>query len=597
MALSREGTSRFYYEIYQETSTGDFGIEVARGPLFRCHTNILTRVPGFLGKVRECGKPRPRTVEEGSVVEPKEFFKERGYTKLLEDIGFLQFSQPIERSAFGDPIAKLNKRADPLKPGYTTALPLSGDTGAVKRHNPFFLAERYEVECECEVMCELLRFIYQGKVSHFDAKPRNQIEKKALCQKMLALCYDAERFSVDALFEQLLGWFGARAFIDVGERNFADAFYHLEHFKRRCTEEHSRNFLIETVTGDMLAGREQFKAVTRDARWASLPVEFVENILNFDHLPISSESEVLNLIERWNAKADQPRLVRLLCCFRPDGESRQAIVTWLTGMGWLTSSGEIPEGLPEIRLVKRILDGSASKGKAPRRNRREAEDLSSTMGLLQLEDNESPEAAQRAAAAEATFVHYKGASAAGTGSSFSIGAQQRLVQADVIRKSGLSRLRLVLSNPRRLLWHIEHEVFVGLSFGDNKYFGFLCSATSFSGIFSVRALSSAAPEPGPKVHLTGSGNKVEFDLVLEVQLQRVNKVVVCKLSVILDNVLKTDELFQIANETLTRGSGLRFQVVGTGLGDDEVDVQLSWVSGGGGPGSEEEMAGTIDIID
>merc|ERR1711972_150235 len=121
--------------------------------------------------------------------------------------------------------------------------------------------------------------------------------------------------------------------------------------------------------------------------------------------------------------------------------------------------------------------------------------------------------------------------------------------------------------------------------GEGKYFGYLCSATSFSGIFSVRALASAAPAPNAPAHITGSGNKVEFDLALEIQVQRANLVVVCKLSVIFANMTVTEEHFQISYETLAFGPGLRFQVVATGLGDEEVDAQLAWV-GGGGPSDE-----------
>merc|ERR1719199_938963 len=119
---------------------------------------------------------------------------------------------------------------------------------------------------------------------------------------------------------------------------------------------------------------------------------------------------------------------------------------------------------------------------------------------------------------EAVFVHYRGMAPVSRGFSFSLGSQQRLVQTQAIRTPGIQRLRVVLSNPRLVLWDPEHEVFVGISYGDGRYFGYLCSATAFSGIFSVRALASAAPAPNAPVHLTGSGNKVEFDVEVDVQL-------------------------------------------------------------------------------
>lgn len=71
-------------------------------------------------------------------------------------------------------------------------------------------------------------------------------------------------------------------------------------------------------------------------------------------------------------------------------------------------------------------------------------------------------------------------------------------------------------------------------------------------------------------------------------------VVLCKLSVIFANLTVTEEHFQISFETLFQGAGLSYQVIGTGLGDDEVDVQLAWV-GGGGP--SEEVDPTIHGFD
>merc|ERR1712146_589058 len=76
------------------------------------------------------------------------------------------------------------------------------------------------------------------------------------------------------------------------------------------------------------------------------------------------------------------------------------------------------------------------------------------------------------------------------------------------------------------------------------------------------------------------GNKVEFDCAIEVQLTRVNMVVTCKLSIISRNETLTEDLFQVSHHTLKEADGLRYQVVATGLEDQEVDVQLGWVSGG-----------------
>lgn len=431
-------------------------------------------------------------------------------------------------------------------------------------------------------MAELLRFVYQGLMSFFDIHPETDRDREVLTHNMLHMCFDAERYSVDRLYAKLLHWFGHECYYVIGERCFADAFYHLQHFEVSVTEEFSRQMLVRTVTGDMLATREQFRAVTRDPRWSSLPVDFVEDTLNYDGMPISSETEVLSLIERWNANADKKKehIVRLLCCFRPDEETQQTFVSWLVSMGWLMPDGSVPD-VPELLGLRKIVSGGL-KGRPPRRNVR-------NFDLLEVEQEQGKDN-------DVTFVHYKGASAVASGCSFSVGSQQRLVQAEPIRVSGIQRMRVVLSNPRVVLWNPEHEVFVGLSYGEGRYFGYLCSCTAFSGIFSVRALASAAPAPNAPAHLTGSGNKVEFDLALEVQVQRANMVVVCKLSVIFANLTVTEEHFQISHETLALpGPGLRFQVVATGLGDEEVDVQLAWV-GGGGPANDLEVAtGDVDF--
>lgn len=202
---------------------------------------------------------------------------------------------------------------------------------------------------------------------------------------------------------------------------------------------------------------------------------------------------------------------------------------------------------------------------------------------------------EQSAEGEFPFVHYKGPVAVAKGFSFQLGSSQRLVQAEPVRTSGIQRLRVVLCDSKKLLWDPEHEVFVGLSYGQGKYFGYLCSATAFSGIFSVRSLTSAAPEPNPPVHLTGSGNKVEFDIALEVQLQRVNMIVQCKLSVIMKSETVSEELFQLSSDTVKYGQGLQFQLVATGLKDEEIDVQLGWVSGGGN--EEAEAAAGINVSD
>jgi hypothetical protein len=573
---------------------------VEKGPLFRCHTYILMMTPGFIGKVRQFGRPLPRAVDNTKLCPAKEYFNVMGYTGLMEDVEFCSFARPIEESALTQGSMSMAKRhADPMAPGFTTAMPLSGTTGCIRRRDPYFLSERYEVDCDCEVLAEILRFCYQGHSAFLYLRPRTDVEKEVLKDKMLRLCFKTELFSVDMLFEQVLEWFDNACFKMVGERNFADAFFHLQHFEGQCTEVHSRRRLLETVTGDMLATRKQFRCITRDPRWASLPVDFVESTLKFDGMPISSEMEVLNLIERWNAAADKPKemVIKLLGCFRPDEESADHLFNYLSGQGWLGPNGEPSKpvaNMPELLAVLKLMDPKHYTKLKPRHNLagKDAEEAECQAILDAAKDSQTsgggaakpkvgkPQETEGAGDVEAAFVHYRGMTPVSRGFSFSLGSQQRLVQTQAIRTPGIQRLRVVLSNPRLVLWDPEHEVFVGISYGDGRYFGYLCSATAFSGIFSVRALASAAPAPNAPVHLTGSGNKVEFDCAIEVQLTRVNMVVTCKLSIISRNETLTEDLFQVSHHTLKEGDGLRYQVVATGLEDQEVDVQLGWVSGG-----------------
>lgn len=571
----------YFREIFQETSNGDFGLLVKNGPLFRVHSHILNASGGFMGKVRQFGKMVSRTMDADKMPRPKDYFKQHGLDRLLADLKSIQFSQPV--AAFGATGADGKKLADPLKPGFTTAHFIGGATGSVTRCDPFFLAECYEIPCDCERMVELLRFVYRGDMAFFHDAPINDKDRKLLTSKMLHMCFDAEMYSVDNLYQELLKWFGSKAFSIIGQTNFADAFYHLQHFELNCTEEHARRSLLKTITGPMLESREQFRAVTRDTRWGSLPVEFVQESLSYDQMPIASETEVLNLIERWNAKADKDKehIVRLLGCFRPDQETMGTLLSWLRSNGWITQDNKVVDAAGLGGLAKVVAGTASGKGnfgkpKPPRKN------VNSTVAL---KDNSEPD--PLAEQADATFVQYEGTNAIKQGCSFTLAAQQRLLQGDVMRHAGISRLRVGLYSPGGPNWNPDHEVFVGLSYGEGKYFGYLCSVTGFDGIFSVRALTSASPEPSSPVHITGSGNKVEFDLSLEVQLQRVNMVVTCKLGVIFNGTTTTEELFQVSYATLTTGPGLRYQVVATGLEKKVIEVQLAWV-GGGGPRDEIE---------
>merc|ERR1711904_486379 len=90
------------------------------------------------------------------------------------------------------------------------------------------------------------------------------------------------------------------------------------------------------LTQRTLCVRSHFRLVTRDSRWSTLPFKFMHEILMDDDLAIGSETEVLNLIERWNAQSDKKKLeiVRLMASFRPDKNSRKDLEMSFANLGF-----------------------------------------------------------------------------------------------------------------------------------------------------------------------------------------------------------------------------------------------------------------------
>ncbi len=173
-----------------------------------------------------------------------------------------------------------------------------------------------------------------------------------------------------------------------------------------------------------------------------------------------------------------------------------------------------------------------------------------------------------------------------------------ILQGHKIHKPGKYTLRVSLIQSRRSLWPSDHQVFVGLSYGTNSptnqmirskcgtFFGFLCGASPFLGIFEIQALSGASPKPEAPIFITGSAAKFEFDLDLVVNLTQVNQIVTCTLAVGAGGMAcgsssgNRIQTFQTGLRTLIHpNEGLRFVIVPTGLNvDDEMEARLNWVS-------------------
>jgi len=577
------GAGRLFFEIFQETSSGDFGIETKSGVLFRCHTHILETTPGFLMKVRETGTVMPLTVDDAKVTLPSVYFKKNKLERLMPDVEFAQFSRQQHMSVLAGG-SGLTKTANPFAPGMTTANAISGSLGAVTRRNPFRLGERYTVECDVEKMVEILRFIYLGYTALFDLKPKEK-EKDVYVAKMVDMFFLSDKFAVDKLFDQLLTWFRYKCRKVCGDHNFADTWYQMEHFvNHQCQEKLFRDQLRKTLL-EMLSDRVHFRLVTRDSRWTSLKIDLVQEILSYDDLAIGSETEILNLVERWNANADKKKsdIISLLSNFRPDAESRKVLRMWFANMGLNPQEDDGPSMESPDDPLFTLWKGTSTKKP---RNNLEGKDLEGFKAEIQQAEAEAQKAAAEAAAAaaqeekETQFVQYDQATRVNSGFSFNLREQQLIIQRMPFRKAGTYRMRTTLTQNKSPLWITQHEVFVGVTYGQNRYFGYICGLSAYSGIFSVQTFASVSPGPNAPVHLTGSGNKMEFDIELDIEMQRINKIVCCKLSIILNNTTLTEDPFQVTYQTLKNGDGLRYQVVGAGLSDGEVDVSLAWVGGG-----------------
>ena len=166
---------------------------------------------------------------------------------------------------------------------------------------------------------------------------------------------------------------------------------------------------------------------------------------------------------------------------------------------------------------------------------------------------------------------------------FTLEASDTLLQIEKMSKAGVYRMRTSLTQKLELLWKETHDVFIGVIYGQNRFFGYMCSVSPFLGIFELKNVSSVAPRAERSVYLTGSGNKMEFDIELEIMMGRVNNVVGAKMAIVANNTAITRDEFQIKSTTLKApdAPGLRFQIVPIGLQlDEQIDVRLSWVSNG-----------------
>lgn len=158
-----------------------------------------------------------------------------------------------------------------------------------------------------EDFIELIRFVYTGQI---DINGGN----------VAALLTLSDKYCIDDLVDLCLKYI--RESFDV------DTFFKFHNFATL----NSASF--EKLKEQLLAGLRQRRnlcAITKDVRWSELPIEFVEEVLSQDDLPIASEAEVLTLIVQWIGvrRRSYQDVRRLLRAFR----KAQSLVVRVSDIG------------------------------------------------------------------------------------------------------------------------------------------------------------------------------------------------------------------------------------------------------------------------
>lgn len=559
--------AELFPEIFQATSVGDIGIEVANGPLFRCHSHILeTEAPGFLAKCRlspslnrSVSELAPAiTIQDAVARDPK-------LKRLKADLEFTRFSEDVNMSRVAGHRGNLVQEL--RSPGYSTATKVSGTIGSIRNRDIFFLAERYEVHEPLERIVELLRYIYRKNVAYFSMIPKTPEEKEDLQKSMIDMLYLSDKYCVDALLTDVIEWIRTKCRNLCGDVPFGDACYQTEYYCRERCQEPIHKAQLRQLVLDLSTDRQQLRVITKDERWMSLSFGLLEDMLSLDAFAIGSEDEIMGLIERWNGNADKNKaeIAKLLNCYRVCEKTWDSYLRAFQNLGWPPPS-------------KAIL--SAPGRKQPRDN------LSTHELTEMMEEFAAEKQRQKMAAAtkrreerDQLFIAYDNGERVQSGFAFCLVQGRTIMQNVAVRAAGSYRARVAFSQSVKPLWDPTHELFTGIIFGENRYLGYICGQSPYDGVFRLQSFRSGAPKPGAPVHFTGSGTKMEFDVELGVSIQRVNEVVDCSLSILSNNTVVSLTDFQVQNSTLLDGTGLRFQIMGTIPPPGSIDVNIAWVGG------------------
>merc|ERR1712137_84736 len=121
----------------------------------------------------------------------------------------------------------------------------------------------------------LLKYIYTGQLN---------INLNTAASLMML----ADKYCIDDALDQCLKF--------IKDNFDADMFYAF--FGYTIPHTSFRERLLKEFLG-MLRHRNHLCSVTVDRKWQALPIEFVEELLSSDDLPVTDESEVITLIARW----------------------------------------------------------------------------------------------------------------------------------------------------------------------------------------------------------------------------------------------------------------------------------------------------------
>ena len=92
-----------------------------------------------------------------------------------------------------------------------------------------------------------------------------------------------------------------------------------------------------------------------------------------------------------------------------------------------------------------------------------------------------------------------------------------LTQLVPVKKAGHYRIRLAFAQKTMPLWQKDHLIFVGCVYKGTCFCGYQCGVSPYLGVYELRCVSSVSSQAEAPAYLTGGGNKMEFDLDLEVR--------------------------------------------------------------------------------